>query len=460
MKLNNKRTALVGLAFMSISAFWQLYEFVVPLVLRDTFLMGDGATNFIMSLDNVLALFMLPLFGRLSDRIDTRIGRRMPFILCGTAIVFITLMIAPSIIRAGSALVEGVYTGELSADVLAGDVRKLMIAFVAILGILLFAMGTYRSPAVALMPDVTPKHLRSKGNAIINLMGALGGVIVLVLIQFVGKSHEVSVIEAYSHLAGENGTVVFNDYSVLFYVIAAVMLVCIAVLFFTIKENKLRVKDDEPAEAVAVNAGEKLPPEMRRSLVLILVSVFFWFMGYNAVTTSYSRYFLAVWGDSAGAAQCLTIATVGAVISYIPVGALSAKIGRKKMILIGVALLAVCFGIAATVQTISVVIYILFITIGFAWAAIGVNSYPMVVEISRAGDVGKYTGYYYTFSMAGQIVTPILSGQLLERVGYHSLFPYAAIMVAVSFCTMLLVKHGDTKPAKAKNAYENFDTED
>jgi len=445
---------------MSISAFWQLYEFVVPLILRDTFLMGDGATNFIMSLDNVLALFMLPLFGRLSDRIDTRIGRRMPFILAGTAVVIITLLVAPSIVRAGSALLEGVYTGTMSASILENDLRRLMIAFVALLGVLLFAMGTYRSPAVALMPDVTPKALRSKGNAIINLMGALGGVIVLVLIQFLGSSHDVTVISEYADKATD-GIVTFNDYSILFYVIAAVMLACVAVLFFTIKEKKLRVTDeDTPAAESSTNAGAKLPPEMRRSLILILLSVFFWFMGYNAVTTSYSRYFLATWGDSAGAAQCLTIATVGAVISYIPVGALSAKFGRKRMILLGVTLLAVCFGIAATVQTISFIIYVLFVTIGFAWAAIGVNSYPMVVEISRAGDVGKYTGYYYTFSMAGQIVTPILSGQLLEHVGYHTLFPYAAIMVAISFCTMLMVKHGDTRPAKAGKVYENFDTED
>jgi len=459
MKLNNKRTALVGLAFMSISIFWQLYEFVVPLVLRDTFLMGDGITNFIMSLDNVLALFMLPLFGRFSDRIDTRIGRRMPFILCGTAIVFITLMIAPSIVRAGSALVEGVYTGELGKEVLEGDVRRLMIAFVALLGVLLFAMGTYRSPAVALMPDVTPKALRSKGNAIINLMGALGGVIALVLIQFLGTSRDVTVLEEYAHL-GTDGAVTFNDYSMLFYVIAVIMLICVIVLFITIKEKQLRVNDGPSEAANTAGAGTKLSPEMRRSLILILLSVFFWFMGYNAVTTSYSRYFLAVWGDSAGAAQCLTIATVGAVISYIPVGALSAKFGRKRIILLGVTLLAVCFGIAATVKTISFVIYLLFITIGFAWAAIGVNSYPMVVEISRSADVGKYTGYYYTFSMAGQIVTPILSGQLLEHVGYHSLFPYAAIMVAISFCTMWFVKHGDVKPAKAKSVHEHFNAED
>ena len=303
MKLNTKRTALVGLAFMSISAFWQLYEFVVPLVLRDTFLMGDATTNFIMSLDNILALFMLPLFGRLSDRIDTRIGRRMPFILFGTAVVVITLFIAPAIVRAGSALVEGVYTGELSADVLKTDVRNLMIGFVAVLGILLFAMGTYRSPAVALMPDVTPKPLRSKGNAIINLMGALGGVIVLVLIQFIGRSKDVTVIADYAEKANENGVITFNDYSLLFYIIAAVMLICVGVLFFTIKEKKLRVKDEEPAEEINAHAGEKLSPEMRKSLILILLSVFFWFMGYNAVTTSYSRYFLAVWGDSAGAAQ-------------------------------------------------------------------------------------------------------------------------------------------------------------
>ena len=196
------------------------------------------------------------------------------------------------------------------------------------------------------------------------------------------------------------------------------------------------------------------------SLILILLSVFFWFMGYNAVTTAYSKYFALMWGDVSGAAQCLTVATVGAVVSYIPVGHLSSRFGRKKMILIGVALLAACFAAAGFVKEFSFIIYVLFVLVGFAWASIGVNSYPMVVEISRAGDVGKYTGYYYTFSMAGQIITPILSGQLLEHMGYHTLFPYAAVMVLIALGTMLFVRHGDSRPVKAASALETFDTED
>ena len=459
MKLNSKQTLLVGLAFMSISAFWQLYDFVVPLVLRDTFLIGDGASGIIMALDNILALFMLPIFGRLSDRTNTRIGRRMPYILVGTAIAVVTLLAMPAIVRAGTALVEGVFTGELSADLLETDKHTLMIAFIAMLGVLLFAMGTYRSPAVALMPDVTPKALRSKANAIINLMGALGGVITLVIVSSLVRSREINVISEFAARASD-GVLVVNDYSILFYLIAVIMVACVAILFVTIKENKLRVTDDPSDTAADTGAGGKLPREMRRSLILILLSVFFWFMGYNAVTTAYSKYFALMWGDVSGAAQCLTVATVGAVVSYIPVGAISSRIGRKKMILIGVSLLAACFVAAGFVKEFSFIIYVLFVLVGFAWASIGVNSYPMVVEISRAGDVGKYTGYYYTFSMAGQIITPILSGQLLEHMGYHTLFPYAAVMVLIAFGTMLFVRHGDSRPVKAASTLETFDMED
>jgi len=207
------------------------------------------------------------------------------------------------------------------------------------------------------------------------------------------------------------------------------------------------------------SAGGKLPKDMRRSLILILCSVSLWFMAYNAVTTAYTKYFTHMWGDLSGAANCLMIATVGAVVSYIPIGALSFRIGRKRMILIGVALLAGCFGIAAMVKVFTPVMYLLFVVIGFAWASIGVNSYPMVVEISRNGDVGKYTGYYYTFSMAAQIVTPMASGWLLEHVGYHTLFPYATVMAAAAFVTMLFVRHGDSKPA-VRGTLENFDTDD
>ena len=418
MKLNYKRTILIGLAFFSICAFWQMYDTLIPLILRDTFKIGDAASGWIMAADNVLALFMLPLFGRLSDRTDTKLGRRMPFIVGGTllAVVLMTALIG-------------------------ADAPGRFPVFIALLGLLLIAMGTYRSPAVALMPDVTPKPLRSKANAVINLMGALGGVYTLVAIQLlVGK-----------HADGR------ANYAPVFYAVAALMAAAVLLLIWRVNENALRQENEanEPA-----GAGEKLPKEMMRSLALILASVALWFMGYNAVTTAYSKYFTRMWGDLSGAANCLMIATIGAVVSYIPVGIISSKIGRKRMILIGVAILAVCFALAGMIKTFGFHIYILFVVIGFAWAAINVNSYPMVVEISRAGDVGKYTGYYYTFSMAAQILTPILSGWLLEHVGYHTLFPYSAICVALAFITMLLVKHGDNRPDAAGSVLEHFDVED
>ena len=418
MKLNNKRTILIGFAFLSICAFWQLYDTVIPLILRDTFGMGDTGAGQVMALDNLLALFMLPLFGRLSDKCNTPFGKRMPFICGGTLMAVILMLILPKT-----------------------DAPGHLGAFMLVLVLLLIAMNTYRSPAVALMPDVTPKPLRSKANAIINLMGALGGVYTLAIIKFFS--------------AEKDGR---SDYSLYFLLVAAAMAFSVLLVALHVHENKLR--SEMPPEEAEEEADGKLPREMRRSLVLILASVSLWYMGYNAVTSAYSKYFTAKWGDLSGAASCLMIATIGAVLSYIPVGYVSSMIGRKKMILIGVVLLSGCFAAAGLVENFTWVVYVLFVLVGFAWAAINVNSYPMVVEISKGSDVGRYTGYYYTFSMAAQIVTPIVSGWLLEHVGYSTLFPYAAGMVALAFFTMLFVNHGDNRPDAPENVLQTFDTED
>ena len=436
MKLNYKRTLLVGLAFLSISAFWQLYDNVVPLVLEKTFHMPDDIAGVIMALDNVLALFLLPLFGKLSDGCRTPVGKRMPFILGGTALAVVLMNLLP-----------------------AADKAVNLPMFVIVLGMLLISMGTYRSPAVALMPDVTPKPLRSKGNAIINLMGTLGGVCTLVAIKvFVSK--------------GADGR---DDYTMLFLAVAALMVLAVVVLFATIRENKLAAEtaaindalggeeQQPPAQKAEGNGGgfAALDPAVRRSLILILCSVALWFMGYNAVTTAFTKYVNVQWGyEIKDAADCLMVATVGAVVSYLPVGMLSSRFGRKRMIQVGVALLAVCFAIAAVYHTIDLGLYVVFALVGAAWAMINVNSYPMVVEISKSGDVGKFTGYYYTFSMAAQIATPIISGWLLEHVGYHTLMPYAAIMVALSFVTISLTKHGDNRPEPPKSGLEAFDVGD
>ena len=252
--------------------------------------------------------------------------------------------------------------------------------------------------------------------------------------------------------------------------VGVLMVVGVIVLLFTIKENKLRREvgveseaSNEDADAVSneANVSGPLPKDVKKSLVFILMSVAFWFIAYNAVTTAFSRYATEVWGlEGGGYADCLMIATVAAIISYIPIGAISSKIGRKKTIQIGIVLLGSCFLVAALYPTYHVTMVIFFAIIGFAWAAIGVNSYPMVVEMSKAGDVGKYTGLYYTFSMAAQVITPILSGALLEHVSYRTLFPYSVTFCVLAFITMSQVKHGDSKPIPKKDILENLDVDD
>ena len=422
MKLNYKRTILIGLAFLSISAFWQMYDNIIPLILKNSFELGETVTGVIMAADNILALFLLPLFGLLSDRTDTRIGKRMPFIIAGTVLSAIFLLILP-----------------------AADRGRNLTLFIVILFLTLLSMGLYRSPSVALMPDLTPKPLRSKGNAVINLMGAVGGVYSLIMIQV---------------LVGKGTT---PNYFPLFLSIALLMVICVAVLFLTVKEKNIpqEMMTETETAASETEKGSALLPDVKRSLIFMLSSIALWYIAYNAVTTAFSRYATHVWGmENGGYANCLMVATVAAIISYIPIGALSSRIGRKKTILIGVAMLAFCYLCAAFYNNYHVSMNLFFGIIGFAWAAISVNSFPMVVEIASSGDVGKYTGYYYTFSMAAQVVTPILSGYLLEHISYRTLFPYSVFFSVMAFFTMLMVRHGDSRPEKKNSMLESFDVDD
>ena len=444
MKLNNKRTILVGLAFLSICAFWQMYDNVIPLILTKTFHMNETYSGAIMAADNILALFLLPFFGSLSDRTSTKLGKRMPFILFGTGCAVILMNLLP--------LLDNSYAAEPSPLKLA--------SFVIVLALLLIAMGTYRSPAVALMPDITPKPLRSRANAIINLMGAAGGVLYLAFAAVLYPNSKVKALEE----AGKH-----VDYQPLFLIVSAVMFLAVGILFLTIRERKL-TEENQALEAqhpewnLAVDDGsgnEALPKPVKRSLAFLLASIALWFIGYNGVTTWFSTYVDVVMGQGlGGASQCLLIATVGAVVSYIPIGALAAKIGRKRTIQIGIVLLAACFAMGYVLTTmyttITPVMFVVFALVGFAWAAINVNSLPMVVEMCKGSDIGKFTGYYYTASMAAQVVTPVLAGTLMRQIDYRVLFPYAALFVALSFVTMLFVRHGDVKAA-AKKGLEAFE---
>ena len=443
MKLNNKRTVLVGLAFLSICAFWQMYDNVVPLILTKTFHLNETFSGTIMAADNVLALFLLPFFGTLSDRTSSRLGKRTPYILAGTAAAVILLNILP--------VLDNSYYASPSPGKMA--------AFVILLGLLLIAMGTYRSPAVALMPDVTPKPLRSRANAIINLMGAVGGIIYLAVAAVMYPNSKVLGLD---HV----------NYQPLFIVVSAIMIVSIAVMFATIREPQLTAENQaleaqHPEWNLAEDDGsgnEVLPQNVRRSLMFLLASIALWFIGYNGITTWFTTYVDQVMGQGlGGASTCLLIATGGAIISYIPIGHIAHRIGRKRTIMIGIVLLAACFlggfFLTTAFHSINAVMFIVFALVGFAWAAINVNSLPMVVEMCRGSDIGKFTGYYYTASMAAQVVTPILAGFLMRNVSYKVLFPYAAFFVAMSFVTMTQVRHGDAAP-EAKGGLEAFEDMD
>lgn len=459
-KLNYKRTFLIGLAFLSICSFWQMYDNIIPLILQNTYHLGETMTGAVMALDNVLAIFLLPVFGMLSDKVHTKLGRRMPFIVAGTILAVIFMMLLPMIDNAEKTRWS---TGESFSN---------QVIFLAVLFFTLVSMGLYRSPAVALMPDVTPNHLRSRANAVINLMGAVGGVYALIMIKV---------------LVGKGET---PDYLPLFASIAAVMTIAVGILVITIRENKLR-EEVEKAEAVntekveekAIAAGVEaageieavadmeqsgatgkvkgMPKEVKRSMYFMLASIFLWFTAYNAVTTAFSRYTKVVWKMEGGSfANCLMVATVAAILSYIPIGNISAKIGRKKTIMGGVLLMAACYGSAIFAREYHPIVNVAFALIGVAWAAINVNSYPMIVAMSSGSDVGKFTGTYYTFSMAAQILTPVLSGFLLENVSYNTLFPYALFFSLMAFLTMTQVRHGDVKPKKKESILENFDVDD
>jgi Major Facilitator Superfamily. len=429
MKLNYGRTFFVGLAFLSICAFWQMYDNIIPLMLKNTFHLNETVTGVVMAMDNVLALFLLPLFGAFSDKVNTPLGKRTPFILAGTLLAVVSMTILPI-----------------------ADKKANFILFIIFLAIVLIAMGSYRSPTVALMPDITPKPLRSKANAVINLMGAVGGIYTLIMIKVFVKETDP------------------NSYKKLFLSVSFIMVLAVIILMLTIREKKLALQFSGEEEKITIkekpdDSKEKefmgMPGDVRKSFLFILASIFLWFFAYNAVTTAYTRYAEVVWKLKAGGfANSLIVATIAAICSYIPIGNISSKFGRKKTIIGGIIMMTSAYLCGAFFVHYSVWVNVIFAFTGIGWAAINVNSYPMIVEMCKGSDIGKYTGIYYMFSMSAQIVTPIVSGALLQYVSYRTLFPYAVVFSFASLCTMLFVKHGDSRPEKKKNVLENFDAED
>lgn len=512
MKLNYKRIILVGFAFFLIQAFWQAYDNTIPMILTNKFGMSQAWSGAIMALDNVLALFMLPLFGAISDKHHSKWGRRTPFIVVGTLIAAVMLIALSFVDNAqlhhisdvaaidDPAALETIYDREADETLLTPGGQKFVLSrqftkeeftqirsqitvdgaavtnpdytnyvmparqacawdatakspvtlvfFIALLLVILVSMAVFRSPAVALMPDVTLKPLRSKANAVINLMGSAGGILVLVL----GMVFATSAVR--------NSLMSYTGY---FAVIAAIMLAALVVFMLAVRENEWAAEMQQQSVELGLEDKEeaatgerKLSVDEVKSLIFLLLSIVLWFFGYNAVTSKYSVYASNILHKDYN--LTLIIAQAAAIISYLPVGFIASRVGRKKTILAGVVMLTAAFTIAAfmSAESPTMLMNAMFALAGIAWATINVNSFPMVVEMCSGGNVGKYTGFYYTASMAAQVATPMLSGLLMDRMGMHVLFPYAAVFTALAFVTMLFVRHGDSKP-EAKWGMEALD---
>ena len=512
MKLNYKRIILVGFAFFLIQAFWQAYDNTIPMILTNKFGMSQAWSGAIMALDNVLALFMLPLFGAISDKHHSKWGRRTPFIVVGTLIAAVMLIALSFVDNAqlhhisdvaaidDPAALETIYDREADETLLTPGGQKFVLSrqftkeeftqirsqitvdgaavtnpdytnyvmparqacawdatakspvtlvfFIALLLVILVSMAVFRSPAVALMPDVTLKPLRSKANAVINLMGSAGGILVLVL----GMVFATSAVR--------NSLMNYIGY---FAVIAAIMLSALVVFMLTVRENEWAAEMQQQSvelgledQEEAATGERKLSVDEVRSLIFLLLSIVLWFFGYNAVTSKYSVYASNILHKDYN--LTLIIAQAAAIISYLPVGFIASRVGRKKTILAGVVMLTAAFTTASfmSAESPTMLMNAMFALAGIAWATINVNSFPMVVEMCSGGNVGKYTGFYYTASMAAQVATPMLSGLLMDRMGMHVLFPYAAVFTALAFVTMLFVRHGDSRP-EAKLGLEALD---
>lgn len=553
LKLDYKKTIKVGFAFAIIQCFWVVYDYVIPLLIDNAFGLSNAMRGLIMGLDNLLALFMLPLFGKISDSCKSKYGRRTPFIVLGTLAAIVLMIFIPvttasqlkeaNVIRndletrfiedaafrqekltefyddAESG--ENKYISKIVFDELSGKISKeefvnlttddeagyfnrfakdgmnryindqvynqvtkqhsvRLVFFILVLFLVLVAMGTYRSPAVALMPDVTPKPLRSQANAIINLAGGVGGAIAtitymvgflinengyvgiyianalsmgILLLCFIKLVNEPKMVDECRRICEEYGITDEDDEAV------------------DLKEQEAEdgVTADKAADEAVLSAEkQKLKKSKTISFLLILASIFMWFMGYNAVSSNLSIYIVNVLGCTPFIGTVVSAASMAvSAVAFIPVGMLAVKIGRKKSIMLGLLFATVSFVCVFLFikpqwgTSVKAVMFALFYLIaGFGLIVVNVNTFPMVVELSAAKDVGKYTGYYYMATMSAQAITPYIGGLFMDHLSNRSLFAYSAVCVIISIVLMALVKHGDSKPLPKKKVYEMMEDVD
>ena len=396
MKLNYRQTMLIGLGFFTVSIVWGIYNIAMPIYLDDLGLSGL-AVGAVMTIDNIFAVIFLPIFGALSDRTNTRYGRRMPYLLVGIPLSALTFILIPFL-------------------------RTSLIPLMTTVVVMNFAMSIYRAPTVALMPDFTPGPLRSKANGVINFMGGVGAVMAFLIGGFLFR---------------------LNEY-LPFAVCSGIMMLTIIVMYLKIHEPK-EIADDKPDAPDEETPSGKKDKGVMLSLIFLLLAIFFWFIAYNAVETFFSTFGEKVLGiDKSQSSFMLSVFSAMLVIFSIPSGLIASRIGRKKTILIGITILFLVFvTMNFTMGMNTYIIYVLLAVGGISWALININSYPMVVEMTTSKGIGKYTGYYYFFSMTAAILSPVLFGFIKDMLGDSFLFIYSSIAMVLAFFFMMLVKHGE-----------------
>lgn len=482
LKLNYKNTILIGMAFFSITLLWTVYNQYCPVLIKNTLMRQFPATypatdpdstlpvvGIIMALDNLFALFMLPIFGTLSDKTKCSFGKRMIYIFPGmlaSAILFPIISIA--------------FLNSAS-----------IVVLVVLIAIVLVVMNIYRNPAVALMPDVTPKPLRSKANGIINFVGYVGGAIGGGLMFIFGVSADVATNQGI--IPVQNGHVVSFVLAGIFMICAAIVLVC------TIKENKLLKETEElmkigeeQSETVAnVEAGEPLTKTDKKNMFILLFGVLFWFFSFNAVESFASLFCENVLDNVKAGGMIVIVLTATSLVSFILLLNVPAKIGRKNTILLGIGIMIIAFlGLIITLAVFGVFkadyfdyikdfreangksywankmifIYLFSGILGIGWALINANSYPMMVELSAGKNIGKFTGVYYTFSMVAQTLTPIIAGVWMKldptNTGLKALFIYSLVMIIIAGVIMFFFKEKRINIKKSKIGFEALDSDD
>ncbi|MBO7600096.1 MAG: MFS transporter [Lachnospiraceae bacterium] len=461
LKLNGKRTALIGFAFFGILLLWQVYDSWCPTFLTDIFarrmfglssaglkasdpskiLQVQWIVGIIMACDNLAALILLPIFGSLSDKTKSPIGKRMPYILTGTFVAAVAFPFIPLFFH-----------------------KNNIAAMVVMMAIVLMFMMMYRNPAVALMPDITPKPLRAKANGIINIMGYLGGAFATVLGIFLKLSDYIN--------SGDEARNVWTI-EIPFIVASLLMIISAMVLFFTIKENKLaeELKDEmEEGEKLAaietpVDDDKPMSKANKRMLLAILAAEFLWFMADNAIGTYIGNYVIYHLQSSSSKTMILTIlGGVASVIGFATAGSIADKIGRKWTISSGLtvtvlAYIVMCFAKPTGVVTgangefsFPVLLFVVWAIKGFGMALVHNCSFPMVVELCSSKKIGKFTGYYYTASMSAQTVTPILLGLVFKATGAWGALPIYACILTILSCTMFTTLVKNIKAEKVANA--------